>query len=503
MLKKAIYKLKNINYIDLLKNLIKRVIINGMKMAVAYQISIFLLGYCVLTPILIRIFNITQTNNVAECWSLFELPSQQPTFSGLTWNELIIGGIVMGTAFCTLNVGINYLTENIYPPLLRSMGYDYYTNNELHRINLTKTDRIENRVNDLSSEVDNLTEALALGQQNTQNGILHAQQTIVALTTELYNRMGTIANNDIIPLKRKIDSLLIHLNSIESTIQNQAENALSPSALRCEMERLIALFNEEHNQVSNNIRRVLISLQEQVDCLEPGDLNDASQRLQSHISFLENVLRSHSESGIRVRDAVQTTLEEVAQQVELNQEQLITEPSNTLDSESVYSTINPDNVLSGSAASYASQQADIPTTRSGDSVETSSSTALVPAGTNSGSYLIEQKGDELIIRLSLKGNINIPVSEMSSNTALNQIPRMLTGALTDSAASGAITLVNTFGPRLLMGAFQGALTSVGLQPVFRSLINGPSNVSVAEEKIESGIEAAKTVGKAIVNVMLK
>lgn len=396
-----------------------------------------LLGYCILTPLFVRLFNLTQKSKVAECWALFEIPQQQPTFSGLTWDQIIVGGIVMGTVFFTLNYGINYFTENIYPPIMRSLGYNYYSKTEKDTIIETKLDTINKNMGTINenlgivnNKVENLAAYVAASHQNTQNGILHAQQTLVALTTEIYNRMGNIANNEIIPLKRNVDSLILHLGSIENIIQTQRKNALSPDIFRAEKERLLALFNEEHAQISNNIRRVLVSLQEQVDSLDPNDINQASERLQSHIAFLENVLRTHAESGTRVRETMQSKIEEVATQLEVSQQQL-TVASNTVANTTptnTYSTINTESVLSGSVSSFTSQQAEMPTRvdTSTDLVETSNSAlTLTRAGVNSGSYTIETEGNENLIRLKISDSTNTlnALKAIMSNEATTQVMR--------------------------------------------------------------------------------
>lgn len=515
MLKKIYIKLKNVNLIDLLKRLLKGMLINGIKLTVAYQISIFVLGYTLFTPLLVRLFNLTQKSNVAECFdwgfSIGSATKTQQSLSGLTWEQIIIGGIVLGVTY----YGINYVGEKLMPPFLRYCGYDYYTTNEKLAMQAQKLDTLSEKISALNhnlgivnNNVENLAAYVAASHQNIQNGILHAQQTLVALTTELYNRMGNIANNEIIPLKRNVDSLLLHLGSIENIIQNQSENALSPDIFRTEMERLIAQFNDEHAQISNNIRRVMVSLQEQVDSLDPNDINQASERLQSHIAFLENVLRTHAESGTRVRETIQSTIEEVATQLEVNQQQL-TVASNTvanISQDTNYPTINTESVLSGSAASFASQQTEMPTRvdTNTDLVETSNSAlTLTRAGANTGSYTIETEGNEILIRLKLSDSTNTlnALKAIASNEATTQVMRSsasyMRNTLIDmtmgAAASGAVTVFKGALVGGLKGMLNGMLSSGGFRPIMR-LTSAPSTY-LRPEQLEAAAKASEAGDK--------
>lgn len=505
MLKKIYIKLLNVNLYDLFKRLLKGMLINGVKLTFAYNVSILLLGYCVLTPLFVRLFNLTQKSNVAECFdwgfSIGSATKTQQSLSGLTWEQIIIGGIVLGVTY----YGINYVGEKLMPPFIRYCGYDYYTTNEKLAMQAQKLDTLSEKISALNhnlgivnNNVENLAAYVAAGHQNIQNGILHAQQTLVALTTELYNRMGNIANNEIIPLKRNVDSLLLHLGSIENIIQNQSENALSPDIFRTEMERLIALFNDEHAQISNNIRRVMVSLQEQVDSLDPNDINQASERLQSHIAFLENVLRTHAESGTRVRETMQSTIEEVATQLEVNQQQL-TVASNTvanISQDTNYPTINTESVLSGSAASFASQQTEMPTRvdTSTDLVETSNSAlTLTRSGANTGSYIIEQRGNEVLIRLTLSGNIDVPLTQIATNEATTTVMRAgastVKNMLTDMVVSTFVSGVSTMARGALVGGIHGMLGSIGISPIMR--ISSTPSSFLRPEQIEAAAKASE------------
>lgn len=509
MVKNILLKIKSINFIDLLKNFVKRLIINGIKMAVAYQTTIFLLGYTLFTPLFIRLFNITPKNNVAECldwgFSMGSATKSQQNFSGLTLEQIIIGGIVMGVTY----YGISYIGEKLLPPFIRYCGYDYYTSNEKLAIQNQKLEAVSEKVSALNhnlgivnNNVENLTAYVTTGHQNIQNGILHAQQALVAMTTELYNRMGNIANNEIIPLKRNIESLMLHLGSIENIIQNQSENALSPDIFRTEMERLISLFNNEHAQISNNIRRVMVSLQEQVDSLDPNDINQASERLQSHIAFLENVLRTHADAGTRVRETMQTTIEEVATQLEVNQQQLSV-VSNTVTNasqESNYPTINTESVLSGSAASYVSHQTEMPTMTNTNTelLETSNTaSALTRTGANTGNYIIEQRGNELLIRLTLSGNIDVPLTQMATNEATTTVMRAgastVKNMLTDMVVSSFVSGVSTVAKGAIIGGFHGMLGTMGISPIVR-LSSTPSSF-LRPEQIEAAAKASEAGDK--------
>lgn len=539
MFKRTLLKLKNINLIDLFKTYLKKFIINGVNMVVTYQISIFLLGYCVLTPVFVRILNFTLKNNVAECWSIFELPQQQPTFSGLTWNELIIGGIVFGTVFFGLNTAKNYFTESIYPPLMRSMGYDYYTLNEKNALLLEKTTTLieQNRlaarvidqqsrvINALQSDITNIDENLKIVHSyltdTTEGSLLHKVRfefnVVYASVNEVRNNILDMQRNQLRLIQEKLMVLERNLGNVSSMTSDLANRPI-PN-YREDLSEITSMFRDFQGNILGTLSEPINMLRSQVlalETFEPNELHTVTDRLRQTLGAFEHLAGQVQASGANIEAAMQNTVERIE---EYESQVVLPENSTVINARAGASDVpnnvpteafvggmeatrqNIDNVGTGYNANSSVRSAT--TTRSRTLSESSSTevTQIFNRPTT-GSYRIEQQGDELLIRLSLKG-VNVPISEMASNPALTPVRRVVSGTLNEVAVNGLVSLASNYGPRLAMGAVQGMLLSMGVNPFYRSLTNSTPDVAEAEQKIETFVTGAKVGLKALTNFILK
>lgn len=535
-LKQYINKIKGINFSDLIKNFIKRLILNGVKMAVAYQITIFLLGYTLFTPLLIRLFNLTPKNNVAECldwgFSMGSATKAQQSLSGLSWDQIILGGIVMGVTY----YGINYIGDYVFPSFMRYCGYtDYYSLKERMTLHLQNNNNVEAKIDTLTQNLRDVNGNLGIVNENVDalagrafsietrlhrveienhNKIIETINVqagnLAALITETYNRVGEVANNNIIPTQDRVDAMLLHMNSIRDLFQNHVEQSLSPTALRAEMERLIQLFNTEHANISSNLRNILRGLQDQVNVLDTSDLNSANERLQSHIAFLENVLRQHVEGGNRVREAVMEQFDQIVEnagQLVPQSSQLSTNQGSVNDvaisteNRPRYASMNSAEVANGVASTTASgyQPTAEPVLQnsSNQALRTSqpaanSDIAQIVQGQSTGNYTIEITGNEMLVRLSLSGNVNGPVAAIASNEGTTQIMRAsasyLKSALTDVALGAVFSGATTLARGAIAGGLNGMLGSAGFSPIMR--ITSTPSTFLTSRQIEAAAKAA-------------
>lgn len=529
MINKILIKVKSINLIGLLKNFVKRLILNGIKMAVAYQITILLLGYTLFTPILIRLFNITPKNNVAECWSLFELPSQQPTFSGLTWDQVVIGGIVFGTVFFTLNFAQNYFTESIYPPLMRSMGYDYYSLKEKNAMLLDKANiileqnQIAARVIDQQSRaIKVLSEKISIIDNNllsvhgyltdtTEGSLLHKIRfdfdIVHASINETRNTIIEMQRGQLRLIQEKLMLLERSLSSVSSMTADLTNRPI-PN-FREDLAEITSMFRDFQTNVLNTLSEPISTLRAQVlalETFEPNELHTVTERLRQTLGAFEHLAGQVQVAGANIEAAMQTSADRITEyenQVSLPETSTVVAGSNG----GTPNSIPTETYVGGVAAARArlnnesneysadSSGGIASTTRSRASSVSENSHELSqyinrPA---SGGYSIEQQGDELLIRLSLKG-VNIPIQEMVSNNATNQVVKYganyLKNTITEMAVGGLVTGAATLARGALVGGLNGMLSTAGITPIMR-LTASPSTFLTPNQ-----LEAAAKAGAA-------
>lgn len=549
--------MKNINY----GKYFKLFTINLIKGAIAYLITKSILGYSIFKPILIRTVNYGIENITFEpltsteylflicapkepgvgagatvngfikgLWNGSEAITQNEVFNGFTIGQIIIFGITYGVIIYSLGLTQEYLI----PPLMRQAGWKgYYTSRELNlqaiQNNAANTSEVRRRLTNIENKVEVLdiktdlitNHQIILGQalDTILGRVDHARDALVALVGGLQNTLSTINNANLNPIRAMQAEMLTILGTMTSTLHAQSESALSPIALRTEMERLLRQFNESHGSVTVELQTVLENLRGQSSDVTQS-LGNADERLQANITLLEGLLRQHMASGNVIVETVQNGIDLVNQQVEIGTQLVRTENlmnSNNVPAGPNIPSVNLDALITGVGASAIVET--VTTQRS------SASERLIEAGGHSmqvldrirpsvdlaqgHQYTIEQNGNELIIRLILKGNINIPVENIASNSVGNEIMKrtssMVGNVITDRLTAMALNGILSVG----VGAFGGALRGSGLpsnftNAILRSISPGAlPDVSIAEEKIESAYQVAKTFTKAAFNVMLK
>lgn len=522
MLNKLINFFKQIS----IKKLCKNFLVSNIRLVLAYNITVFLLGYSVFTPILVRFFNASPNTGLSYCASpttgsmygyhvrdffstLFGGGSH--VYSGFTLGEIVLFGLVTGITIKSLGL----LQEYVLPPFIRQLGFtNWYTDRELHNLALNdiRVLRAENtniiaQVNNLSTQMHNIYNDLTIN-------INASRDSLVLLLNGVHTALSEITNENINPLHTYSFNILRQLDMMSELLRAQAEHSLSPTALRAEMERLITLYNNEHLNITNSLQSILVSLQEQASALDPNDLNQANERLQSHIAFLENVLREHSEGGNRVREAVQSQIDLVEQQIETSQ-QLVVLNSNSVNESGLVPSGNSgigappsrpifsgSDVVAGVSTGVMTQRMEsTPNVPDNNEIIPLNDSTLQALGANTiGQYYLERRNNEIIIRLTLSGDVNVPISEMASNPITSHLAKTVTNSVTDMVVSTALTA----GTSLIRGAFAGGINgflgSMGMAPIMR-IMNSPSTQRVLrQEQIEHFAKAAEvgdTVGTGL------
>lgn len=470
-------KFQKINLIDLLKRMVKGILINGVKLTIAYKVSILLLGYCVLTPLFVRLFNLTQKNkNVAECWALFELPQQQPTFSGLTWDQVILSGIVCGVTIFALNKCANYLTENILPPFWRSLGYDYYTQNE--KVNMVleqnrlaamvidqQSRTIEALQDNISTIDENIKTLHGYLTHNTPGSLLHKIRFEFTGTNVLINETrNTILDMQRGQLRLIQEKLMLLERSLGNVSSMTADLASRPIPnFREDLAEITTLFRDFQNNILRTISEPINILRAQVHALEtfePNELHTVTDRLRQTLGAFEHLASQVQVAGANIEAAIQNS----AERIEEYEGQVIPHEPTTTVSRVSSNGDAPNNVPSESLVGgleTARQNLDNESSayNIGRNVQTVTTMHSRASGNPSqevttyfnrpasGNYFIEQRGDEIIIRLSLRG-VNVPVTEMTANGTLTPIRRAAQGALSEAAVNGLVSLATTYGPKI-------------------------------------------------------
>jgi hypothetical protein len=525
-------------FIKILKNFIK----SSLKMLISYKISMLLLGYCVLTPLLIRIFNtnILKTNNIADCAWNFSIGQAEkvvePVFNGLTTGQITLSCFILLCGYYSINL----LSEYALPPLLRSMGVNWYTLRELNLRALNNTDAIDikRRLTNMENQIEIvnikteqiLTNQVLLGQalDTILSRVDYARDAIVALIVGVQNTLSTINNENLNPIRAMMYNMQQTIDLISSTIQTQHENQLSPTALRAELERLLSVFTADHATITTGLQTVLQDFREQAQVaqsLDPSEFIQGNERLRNNIAALEGLLRQHTEVGTGIQQTVQHGIAAVTQLE--NTSTLITTvrqpntdiaPITDIPTGPRIPSYNATDILVGVGAGAAAVSENNDTRVTNAITHTVDRTSQLieervvssPTMGGQGSYSITQEGDQLILRLfNVKANFNIPVENMITNPMGTEIithakraaGNFITDKLTSMVLNGAL--------RVGAGALGGGLTGLGfshqiINAILRNISPGAvSEVVIAEEKIETGLQVAKTFGKAAINLIFK
>lgn len=538
MAKKLLIKIKSINLMVLLKNFI----LNGVKMAVTYQITIFLLGYALFTPLLVRLFNITPKNNVAECfdWGFnvgSKAPAVQQSMSGLTWDQIILGGVVFGAVFFSLHFAQNYFTENLYPPLMRSMGYDYYSLKEKNTILLDKANivleqnqmaarvidhqyRTINALNEKIGVVDNNLLAIHRYLTDTSEGsLLHKIRFDFDIVHGSINETrNTIIEMQRGPLRLIQEKLMVLERSLGSVSSMTADLTSRPIPnFRDDLAEITSLFRDFQTNVLNTLSEPISTLRAQVlalETFEPNELHTVTDRLRQTLGAFEHLAGQVRETGANIEAAMQTSADRITEyenQVALPERSTIVSGSSSgapnsvpteayvggvaaarerLNNENIDYTVNS----SGGTATITQTGVSV-----GDNTQEVSQFLGRPT---SGHYIIEQHGDELLIRLSLRG-VNVPLQEMATTGSMNTVGRFMQQAMSSELVVGGVaTALTTYAPKILYHGTLSLASVLGYAPLYRSITNAP-RVAAAENKIEAVLEGAKTGAIALFNVITK
>lgn len=524
MFNKLKLKIQSINFIKIFK----LIILSNIRIILSYNITVFLLGYSVFTPLFVRLFHKNFDTVTVECApsvgstygynvrdffsSLFGADTN--IYQGFTLGEIILFGTVVGLTM--KSVGL--VQEYAIPPLMRQVGFkDWYTDRELNNMLHADFRSLRQDVIILRGENNagfiGLSNHLRRIHDDLTVNINASRDALVVLLTGLHNNLSSITNENINPLYEYCYNISNQVEAMAELLRMQGEQALSPTALRAELDRLVTLYNNEHLNITNSLQSILVNLQEQAAALDASDLNQANEALQSHISFLENVLRQHAEGATRVREVVQNQIDLVDQQIEATQ-QLVVANSQGNNSSLVSGGGNPitpptrpnvsiGDVVNGVGSSVLTQRENIvPSTNEPTMDVIPSNNFDLPSlsGNGVGHYILERRGNELIIRLSLNGNIDVPIQEMATNPLTSQLTRSVTGALTntvtDMVVSGALTAGTSLVRGAFVGGFNGMLGSLGMAPIMR-VMNSPSTQRVLNaDQIESFAKAAN-VGDSV------
>lgn len=551
-----INKLKNINYKLFFINILKNFIKNTIKMTIVYKLSMLTLGYCVLTPLLIRIFNFT---TVADCapkepgvgagatvngffkglWHGSDaLAQQQAVFNGLSTGQLtyscllIIGGLY----------GLHLIGEYAVPPLMRSIGWtSWYTQRELSLQSILNNNTNNNNINEIGQRVINLENQIDTILTNTNTTIRnqivlgealdsikysldhsiieridHARNIIVGLIGALQNTLSTINNENLNHIRAMQTEMLTLIHTMTGTLHTQSENTLSPIALRAEMERLLTQFNNAHGFVTTELQTVLDNLRGQSDVTQ--SLGNADERLQANIQRLESLLQQHLEAGNVITETVQN---DIVAQLDQSTQQVSQVNNNSIDDVPAgphIPRVNLPELIAGTGAGAVVHEATrdssyVPTTSrlmdASDRATTQIVDRTASANLMPGQYTFEHKGDELIIRLQLKGNIPIPVENMATSPIGTEIISHAKKAAGNYITDRITTMLLSGALRVGAGALGGGLTGLGFSTqvtnsILRNISPGAvSDVVIAEEKIDASVQVAKTFGKAALNYMFK
>lgn len=541
MVKNTLLKLRSINLTALLKNFVKRLMLNGLKMAVAYQVTIFLLGYTLFTPLFVRLFNITPKNNVVECagwdWGFSmgsKTPVVQQSISGLTWDQIVLSGIVMGIAY----YGMNYIGDYVFPSFIRYCGYtDYYSLKEKNAMLLEKSKiileqnqmaarvidhqyRTINALNEKISVIDNNLLTVHRYLTNTSEGsLLHKIRfdfdIVHGSINETRNTIIEMQRGQIRLIQEKLMVLERNLGSVSSMTADLTNRPI-PN-FRDDLAEITSLFRDFQTNVLNTLSEPISTLRAQVlalETFEPNELHTVTDRLRQTLGAFEHLAGQVRETGANIEAAMQTSADRITEyesQVTIPERSTVISGSHS----GAPNSVPTEAYVGGVAAARErlnNENTDYTVNSSGETAAITQTGVSIGENTQevsqffgrptSGHYIIEQRGDELLIRLSLRG-VNVPLQEMATTGSMNTVGRFVQQAMSsDLVVGGMATALTTYAPKILYHGTLSLASVLGYAPLYRSITNAP-RVAAAENKIEAVFEGAKTGAIALFNVITK